>query len=273
MTIRLGHRRLILRRGLAWFLILVAALIAFELFNFSTTEYALGTCFGGHDALGLASWATVLAVAFCGIDFAGLSRLFTPESDFRREPREVWLLTGAWLLGALMNAAMTWWAVATALSENSSLGNTLVARDQILQAVPLFVAVLVWLTRVMLIGSLATSGDKLRARESRPGTLQAARPVPKPVAFEQEALAGRPAYSASLPGGPSSGAASSNSSRASTIRSYPAQESSRRHDRVTDGAHWDRPGSERGQSRSGLPFGTRIPDPEPANELQYVDVE
>ncbi len=263
MTIQLGHRRLILRRGLAWFLILVAALIAFELFNFSTTEYALGTFFGGHDALGLASWATVLAVAFCGIDFAGLSRLFTPESDFRREPKEVWLLTGAWLLGASMNAAMTWWAVTTALSENPALGNALVARDQILQAVPLFVAILVWLTRIMLIGSLATSGDKLRARNARPNPIQAARAAPKPSTIEQDALAARPAYSAGLPGP---------SSRASSVRSYPAQESGR-YDRVTDSSRWDRPAATHHQSRSGLPFGTRVPEPEPAHELQYVDVE
>ena len=183
MSIQLGRRRFELRRGAAWLLILVAALVAFELFNFSTTEYALGTFFGARDALGLGTWASVLAIAFCGIDFAGLSRLFTPATEWRREPKEVWLLTGAWLLGALMNAAMTWWAVASALSDHALPGNALVSPGQIIQIVPVFVALLVWLTRVMLIGSLATSGDHLRAAAPS----RSYSPAPKPPAFGQRA--------------------------------------------------------------------------------------
>jgi hypothetical protein len=61
MTIQLGRRRFELRRGITGFLIMIAALIAFEVFNFSTTEYALSTFFGAHNALGMVSWATVLA--------------------------------------------------------------------------------------------------------------------------------------------------------------------------------------------------------------------
>jgi hypothetical protein len=110
---------------------------------------------------------------------------------------------------------------------------------------------------------LATSGDKLRARDARPNPIQAARAAPKPSTIERDALAARPAYSAGLPGP---------SSRASSVRSYPAQESGR-YDRVTDSSRWDRPAATHHQSRSGLPFGNRVPEPEPANELQYVDVE
>ena len=73
-------RRRVIARGLWLGLILLAALVAFELFNFATTEFALQTLFGERDALGVATWASVLAIAFCGIDFAGLSRLFTPET-------------------------------------------------------------------------------------------------------------------------------------------------------------------------------------------------
>jgi len=166
-------RQFKIRRGLLVGLIMLAALAAFELFNFSTTEYALATFFGGrYDALGIASWATVLAIAFCGIDFAGLARLFTPEQEWHKEPKEIRLLTGAWFLGAGMNAVMTWWAVAQALSENAVLGNELVSRAQILQVVPIFMAVLVWLTRIMLIGTLAASGDRFFNRE------RSAQPIP-----------------------------------------------------------------------------------------------
>ncbi|MCA9959963.1 MAG: hypothetical protein KC443_13055, partial [Anaerolineales bacterium] len=85
--------------------ILMVSLLAFEMFNFDTTQYALGNLLGDVDFLGL-RWASILAIAFCSIDFAGLIRLFTPEKG-ADEPKEVWYLMGAWLLGATMNAIMT----------------------------------------------------------------------------------------------------------------------------------------------------------------------
>ena len=251
MSIQLGRRRFELRRGAAWLLILVAALVAFELFNFSTTEYALGTFFGARDALGLGTWASVLAIAFCGIDFAGLSRLFTPATEWRREPKEVWLLTGAWLLGALMNAAMTWWAVASALSDHALPGNALVSPGQIIQIVPVFVALLVWLTRVMLIGSLATSGDHLRATVPS----RSYNAAPKPPAFGQRATSSTLTSRAATP-------AASSGSRASSVHSYASPA------RGAYGSY----GSERAsQARGGMPLGASIP--EPAHELQYVDLD
>lgn len=153
-------RRQVTARGLWLGLILLAALIAFEVFNFATTEYALASLLGEHDALGIATWARILAVAFCAIDFAGLARLFTPETG-RKEPKEVWLLTGAWLLGAGMNAVMTWWAVVTAFSANPRLGNELFSRADMLAYGPPFIAGLTWLTRVLIIGTFAFAGDHL----------------------------------------------------------------------------------------------------------------
>lgn len=134
------------------------ALLAFELFNFDTTRYALISFLGDIRFVGI-SWATILAIAFCAIDFAGLVRVFTPETG-RNEPREVWYLMGAWLLGATLNAIMTWWAVNLALL-NHTFGNEVLSRDELLRYVPIFVAVLVWLTRILFIGSLSMAGEKL----------------------------------------------------------------------------------------------------------------
>jgi hypothetical protein len=100
-----------------------------------------------------------LAIAFCAIDFAGLARLFTPERG-RNEPKEVWYLMGAWLLGATMNAIMTWWAVSLTLL-NHNLGNEVLSREQLLDIVPVFVAVLVWLTRILFIGAVTVAGERL----------------------------------------------------------------------------------------------------------------
>jgi hypothetical protein len=148
-----------LRRGLAFGAIIIGALLAFEIFNYSTTEFALSDLLGELEFAGI-RWATILAVAFCGIDFAGIARLFTPE-DGVDEPAEVWYLFGAWLLAATMNAMLTWWGVSIAILNHETLGNAVVSRELLLRVVPIFVAVMVWLIRVLIIGTFSVSGDRL----------------------------------------------------------------------------------------------------------------
>ena len=156
---------------------LVIALFAFEIFNFDTTRFALTNLMGDVSFFGV-SWATILAVAFCAIDFAGLAHMFTPERG-TNEPREVWYLTGAWLLGASMNAVMTWWAVSLTLL-NHTFGNEVLSREILLQYVPVFVAVLVWLTRILFIGAVAVAGERLFERTSHStGAAQRAPSVPR----------------------------------------------------------------------------------------------
>jgi len=239
MAIPFMHRTIRLRRGPGGFLILVLALIAFELFNFSTTEYALQGFFGAQQALGVANWATILAVAFCAIDFAGLSRLFTPGTSWRREPREVWLLTLAWLLGTAMNAIMTWWAVASTLSENPALGNEVLSRARLLRDVPILVAGLVWLTRVMLIASLASSGDRLLNLAGGGRTVESsARPLGS-------------TRTSALPGG-SPSREYGDRSRASSVRSIPGPQPA---------------------ATSGAPIGSYGRRASTTEELSYVDLD
>lgn len=151
--------RFALRRGLAFGAILLGALLAFEIFNYSTTEFALTDLLGGLDFVGI-RWATILAIAFCGIDFAGIARLFTPEEGVN-EPTEIWYLFGAWLLAATMNATLTWWGVSIAIMNHETLGNAVVSRETLLRVVPIFVAVMVWLIRVLIIGTFSVAGDRL----------------------------------------------------------------------------------------------------------------
>lgn len=138
--------------------ILLIALVSFEIFNFDTTRYALQNFLGDVRFLGV-SWAAILAIAFCAMDFAGLARLFTPQKG-REEPKAVWYLTGAWLLGATMNAVMTWWAISLTLI-NHQVGNEILSHQQLLQIVPIFVAALVWLTRILFIGAFAVAGEHI----------------------------------------------------------------------------------------------------------------
>lgn len=176
----LGRFRI--RRGLAFGLIIVSALLAFEIFNFSTTEFALRDLLGDLEFAGVA-WATILAVAFCGIDFAGIARLFTPEEG-ADEPGEVWYLFGAWLLAATMNAMLTWWGISIALVNHQTLGNVVVERAMLLRVVPIFVAVMVWLIRVLIIGSFSVAGDRLFSQADK---RQATRPRQQPrIAIESQ---------------------------------------------------------------------------------------
>ena len=82
-----------IRPGMAFVIVIFGALIAFEIFNYSTTDHALRDLLGDLSFVGI-PWATILALAFCGIDFAGIARLFTPEQG-KDEPKEVWYLFSA----------------------------------------------------------------------------------------------------------------------------------------------------------------------------------
>jgi hypothetical protein len=152
-----------LRRPVVFGALIVTALIAFELFNYSTNDYALGDLLGNLKFLGI-RWATILAIAFCGIDFAGIARLFTPEMG-ADEPKEVWYLFGAWLIGASMNALLTWWGVSLAILNHDTLGNAVVSRQTLLKVVPIFVAIMVWLIRVLIIGTFSVAGDRLFGKQ------------------------------------------------------------------------------------------------------------
>ena len=155
-------------RGLLFGVLILGALVAFEIFNYTTTDFALTDLLGDLRFAGI-RWATILAIAFCGIDFAGLARLFTPERG-SGEPKEVWYLFGAWLLAATMNAILTWWGVAIAVLSHESLGGTVLSRETMLKVVPVFVAIMVWVIRVLIIGSFSVTGSRLFSQSAREAT-------------------------------------------------------------------------------------------------------
>jgi hypothetical protein len=133
--------------------------LAFEIFNYSTTDFAMTDLLGDLRFAGM-RWATILAIAFCGIDFAGIARLFTPEQG-EEKPMEVWYLFAAWLLAATMNAVLTWWGVTIAVLNHATLGNAVVPRETLVRVVPIFVAVVVWLIRVLIIGTFSVAGERI----------------------------------------------------------------------------------------------------------------
>jgi len=157
--------RITQRRSFIFGCILFTALLAFEVFNYVTTDFALADLLGSNLKFIGIRWATILAIAFCGIDFAGIARLFTPEQG-QDEPAEVWYLFGAWLLAAAMNAGLTWWGVAVAAHSHTAMGSAVIAKETLQNIVPVFIAVMVWVIRILIIGTFSIAGERLFAADN-----------------------------------------------------------------------------------------------------------
>jgi hypothetical protein len=223
-----------MRRAKIFGLMIVAALLAFELFNFVITDFALSNLFGDLRFFGV-RWALILAIAFCGMGFAGIARLFTPEAERvdRRERTEVWYLLAAWFLAATMNAVLTWWGVSLALLSHGDLGNEILSREALLAVVPVFVAILIWMIRVLLIGLLSMAGERLfshleeAVRRGDPAAARRAQAGERlPVAAWAGSTAGQPAAAgargARMIGG-SAGASAPEPRRQATLAEQHAQ--------------------------------------------------
>ncbi len=185
-------------RGAAWGIMIIGALLAFEIFNFSTTQFALLDVLGDLKFAGF-RWASILAVAFCGIDFAGIARIFTPQQG-ADEPKEVWYLFGAWFLAAGFNAILTWWGVAVAIvNHTSQSGGAVISSETMTKIVPIFVAAMILLVRVLIIGTFSIAGDRLFTTDNqrayngpRPAQQQSYRPVSQPPVLRSAASLNRP---------------------------------------------------------------------------------
>lgn len=138
--------------------IIVIALIAFEAVNYSTTAYALRDLLGDLQFTGV-RWSTMLALAFCSLDFAGIASLVTQKGQAEKD-KESWFLFAAWLIAAAFNAALTWWGVSIAISNHPLRSAEVLNTQNLTTIVPVLVAIMVWVIRVLIIGSLTSSLDK-----------------------------------------------------------------------------------------------------------------
>jgi len=102
-----------------------------------------------------------------------------------------------------MNAMLTWWGVSVAIISHSSLGaGSVVSSATLTKAVPVFVAIMVWLIRVLIIGTFSLAGDRLFSQDrSRPSSnANRRRPAPRRQPQTSRATASlRPASSLPRP--------------------------------------------------------------------------
>lgn len=156
-------------------------LLALEAFNFSTTKFALGDLLGDV-GFGTATWAAILATAFCGMDLIGIIRLFTPRSDQTRSSED-WFLLGAWLIAAVMNMGLTWWGVSIAIYNHPVESVLVVDPMTIVTVIPIFVALMVMLIRILIVGNLSAT-----IRRISPPALNATSPAQRPLGFKAQTM-------------------------------------------------------------------------------------
>lgn len=79
-----------------------------------------------------------------------------------------------------MNAILTWWGVSVAISNHTPAGAAVIGAETMLKVVPVFVALMVWLTRILIIGSFAIAGERLFSMAgNRPAYPPAYQPQPR----------------------------------------------------------------------------------------------
>lgn len=139
--------------------IIILAMFAFEAFNYSTTAYALRDLLGDLRFAEI-QWATLMALAFCGLDFAGIATLINQKGR-QENQKESWYLFGAWLIAGTFNAALTWWGVSIAIANHSLSSTAVMSINTLTRIVPIFVAILVWVVRILIIGSLTTALERV----------------------------------------------------------------------------------------------------------------
>jgi len=183
------------QKEMKYLILFTLALGAFEAFNYSTTDFALSDLLGELKFFGI-RWATLLSIAFCGVDFAGIAHLLAPQINDEGN-RSSWYLFGAWILAATMNAILTWWGVVLAVQSHQVLSTGVVNESTVLRTVPVFIALMVWVIRIMVVGSFSKKASQFRSgsnqssettmsrREFRQAQSRAAHPATNNAVFIQ----------------------------------------------------------------------------------------
>jgi len=69
-----------------------------------------------------------------------------------------------------MNAILTWWGVVMAMQSHSVLSAGIVDASFVTKVVPIFIALMVWVIRIFLIGTLSKKGDRFLKERNDPQT-------------------------------------------------------------------------------------------------------
>jgi hypothetical protein len=167
-------------RKTVMFFVLLAALLGFEAFNYSTNEFGLAYFYPVQTFAGI-RWAVLLAAASCVTDLVGLTSLFLPTQGNKEIVR---VLQAGWLVSAGLDAVLTWWGTTLAIVAIPDLGNEVVGRAELIGYVPAFLAWMVLLIRISLVGGLSVIGEELKMPAFRQPKPTRAVQAPRPQALQ-----------------------------------------------------------------------------------------
>ena len=66
-----------------------------------------------------------------------------------------------------MNALLTWWGVSMAITNHALQSTAVVSATTLTQVVPIFVALMVWVIRILIIGTISQAGERIFSSQSR----------------------------------------------------------------------------------------------------------
>lgn len=143
-------------RGALFVGMLFVALLCFMAFNYLSTLETL------KHILGAEFMVYAFAFALSVVDFAGLARIFTPETDTQKEGKLVYLLGAVWVLACLFDVVMTsyWVSYRMSMRENGSAVSALMG-EGFYRAIPWIVAFGELTIRIPLVLMVGMYGDQL----------------------------------------------------------------------------------------------------------------
>ena len=152
-------------------MLLLISLFVFEFVNYTTNVGAVESILGSRSVgllfYGQVSFAVLVGLAFCLVDFSGIARIFTPQRG-KDEPNAVRVLFIVWLLSAVLNAGLTWWVATIWVASSYGGQNPLVNYNTVLVWAPRIIATLFFLVHFGLVYTVALVGDDLFSSSGAP---------------------------------------------------------------------------------------------------------
>jgi hypothetical protein len=137
-------------------LILLVGLGCFLWFNYMTTLSTLDRVLGDTKSV------TAFAIAISMVDFAGIARVFTPETNLKDESIFVYVMLGVWMVAAFVDIILTWWWVALQMSNAGAAAHIPEGiGGWMLELFPWAVAFMEFAIRVPLVLLVGQYGDRL----------------------------------------------------------------------------------------------------------------
>jgi hypothetical protein len=168
-------------RGSFFIGMLFFSLLCFMLFNYMSTLQTL------QHILGKEWLVYAFAFALSVVDFAGLARIFTPETSAKDESKLVYILGAVWILACLFDVIMTAYWVSLRMVENpSSVEAQNLMGASMYKTIPWIIAFGELAMRVSLVLMVGMFGDQLLHGFAKaiPALQGAANSISKPSVFQ-----------------------------------------------------------------------------------------